>query len=72
VAAFASPLVSMPPWHAFKSTATIRSLPPPLQIIGRDEARTASRKAGQMEGAAAHPAAPPIEAVPPKTVTAHV
>lgn len=45
-------------------------LPPPTcQIIERDETRTASRKAGQLE-AAPHPAPPPAHL--PPTVTAHV
>lgn len=41
----------------------------PMQIIERDETRTASRKAAQLE-TAAHPAPPPVH--PPPTVTATI
>ena len=51
--------------------AKLPSRPTPTQVINRDETRTATRKAGQMEGAAPYPAAPAGD-MPPRTVTAAV
>lgn len=64
------PPVPFVPWHRTLALSVVS--PAPLQIIQRDEARIASRKAGVLEGAVPYQAAPPKEAALPSVTVAHV